>query len=450
LELQLHRVNGDGNGNGNGEGYDTDNNSVNNEHEREEENVPNILEQEERLQTTVAMTPTEVRQESERLDREMEGLALIHSRRLSILDTGIFGLEMACHTLTVAHFCHIWSLNGVQFTLIDGILALHLHSAISSTCKKLERRRNVYNIARDLQGQFPNATEEELKKASIAGDVCCICLGSMTTGGNVKKIHCGHFYHTHCLIEVIERAQNLQLAKCPLCRAPLVDGSHPVVAPSPTNGNNGINDNQQRNIPIVPPIDVQEGNQIAAIEMATAVGGDGDGGRDLIRVEDERALFRFSTEGILPVWMPVPAFSFEVVRRPTLGAQRAGQPQNEQIEPDVPIPAQPIHMDVSNERGAHPETETDIQIHALQQQQQRQQQPQQHQENELPFLRRVLMLTGLMPMSPEEEARALGQLVDMFPQYDRSDLATELRDRGSIEAVTEAILMGIFRGVPRG
>ena len=434
LELQLYRVNGDGNGNGD----DDDNNNVNNEHEREEEEiVPNILE--------VAMTPTEVQQESERLDREMEGLELIHSRRLSILDTGIFGLEMACHTLTVAHFCHIWSLNGVQFTLIDGILALHLHSAISSTCKKLERRRNVHNIARDLQGQFPNATEEELKKASTAGDVCCICLGSMTTGGNVKKIHCGHLYHTHCLIEIIERAQNLQLAKCPLCRAPLVDGSHPVTAPFPTNGNNGINDNQQRSIPIAPPIDIQEANQIAAIEMAAAVGGDGDGGRDMILAEGERALFRFSTEGILPVWMPVPAFSFEVVRRPTLGAQRAGQPQNEQIQPAVPIPVQPIYIDASNQRGAHPEPETDIQIHALQQQH-----PQQQQENELPFFRRVLMLTGLMPMSPEEEARALGQLVDMFPQYDRSDLARELRDRGSIEAVTEAILMGNFRGVPRG
>jgi hypothetical protein len=53
-------------------------------------------------------------------------------------------------------------------------------------------------------------------------------------------------------------------------------------------------------------------------------------------------------------------------------------------------------------------------------------------------------------MSPEEEARALEQLVDMFPQYDRSDLLTELRERGSAEAVVEAVFMGIFSGVPRG
>eukprot|EP00536_Pseudo-nitzschia_multiseries_P005086 jgi/Psemu1/189730/e_gw1.92.89.1 len=345
---------------------------------------------------TTAMTQADARRESDRLDHEMEGLEFVHSRRLAVLDTGIFGLEMTCHLLTVAHFCHIWSLNGVQFTLIDGVLALHLHSAISSACTKLARRRTVRNIARDLHGEFSNATEEELKKASAAGDVCCICLGSMTKGGNVKKVHCGHLYHTHCLREVIERAQSLQSAKCPLCRAPLVGGSHPVASLStPANGNNGITANGQRNNN-VPPV-AQEGNPPpptpAAAAPIAAAGRDADGGRDVPRLDGERALFRFSTEGILPAWVPVPAFSFEVVRRPPLGAPR--------------------------------------------------------QQPEMPFLQRLLTLTGLMPMSPEEEARALGQLVDMFPQYDRGDLARELRDRGSIDAVTEAILIGIFRGVPR-
>ncbi|VEU45071.1 unnamed protein product [Pseudo-nitzschia multistriata] len=47
------------------------------------------------------------------------------------------------------------------------------------------------------------------------------------------------------------------------------------------------------------------------------------------------------------------------------------------------------------------------------------------------------------------QARALEQLIDMFPQYDRRDLLGELRYRGSIEAVTESILMGIFWAVPR-
>ena len=53
-------------------------------------------------------------------------------------------------------------------------------------------------------------------------------------------------------------------------------------------------------------------------------------------------------------------------------------------------------------------------------------------------------------MSPEEEAIAMEQLVDMFPQYERSDLLRELRARRSAEAVVESVLLGVFSGVARG
>ena len=96
---------------------------------------------------------------------------------------------------------------------------------------------------------------------------------------------------------------------------------------------------------------------------------------------------------------------------------------------------------IPRDQELNPELENDNQIH---------QQQEQQQETQVSFIRRLLMLAGAIPMSPEEEARALTQLVDMFPQYDRSDLSRELRNRGSLEAVTEAILMGIFSGVPRG
>jgi hypothetical protein len=42
----------------------------------------------------------------------------------------------------------------------------------------------------------------------------------------------------------------------------------------------------------------------------------------------------------------------------------------------------------------------------------------QQQQRETSFWRRLLILVGAIPMSPEEEAVALEQLVDMFPQYD--------------------------------
>jgi hypothetical protein len=112
---------------------------------------------------------------------------------LAILETTIFLLQMLAHWLTVAHFLHVWLLRRVQFTLIDGVLALHLHSAFSSA------------FARVLDGVFEDATDLELLKAMVSGDVCCVCLSSMTS--DVKKVWCGNLYHAACLQEVVERAR---------------------------------------------------------------------------------------------------------------------------------------------------------------------------------------------------------------------------------------------------
>jgi hypothetical protein len=360
-----------------------------------------------------------VQEESRQLDRQMEVLDLAHARRLAILDTVEFVLEMLCHLLTVSHFLHLWSLHGVQFTLIDGVLALHLHSAISSGCKKVAERRNIHSIARDLQGLFANATEQELRKASSTGDVCCICLNTMSSGGHVIKVHCGHLYHTHCLREVIERAQSIQAAKCPLCRASILDGRRPGETNSAITRN------------IQPPQDQAAPATMDPVQpQAQPI------------VAGEHALFRFSTEGFVPAWLPVPAFSFEVVRRPSAQPQSptpGTEPQQAQGEGD---------FDPTNEVAAEnidesPRLVERIQAPAVQAQQQ-------HDGGQQSFLRRFLVLAGAIPMSPEEEARAIAQLVDMFPQYDRGDLLREVRARGSAEAVAEAILMGIFSGVPRG
>jgi hypothetical protein len=267
----------------------------------------------------------------------------------------------------------------LQFTLIDGVLALHLHSALSAAGKKIAERRNLNRIARDLDAMFEDATEMELAKST---DVfCCICLGTMSTG-SVKKVGCGHLYHTHCLREVVERARSMEAAKCPLCRASVLSGEPPE---RPTadedNGGNGNNN--------------------------------GGGG--------EHALFRFSTEGILPAWLPLPAFSFEVVRRPPAETTTNNNSTNnaENAGGDAPRGG----ADAPQAAPAAPQPS---------------------------FFRRLMMLAGMVPMSAEEEAAALEQLVDMFPQYDRADLLRELRSRGSPEGVVEAVLVGVFAGVPRG
>jgi len=344
-------------------------------------------------------------QESRRIDRQIELLESQHSRRLSILDAAVFGLELTAYLLTICHFLHIWSLHGVSFGLVDGVLALHLHSAVSAMGRKIAERRNLNRIARDLDSQFADATETELLKSAQAGDVCSVCLGTMSGLRNVKKVGCGHLFHTHCLREVVERARSIEAARCPLCRASVVDGSQPGARRGQTeaNGPQEQGGGQQEQQP-----DGQQGTPQQARQ--------GPAGGD-------QALFSFSTETILPNWIPLPALSFEIVRRPPTNINATAAARRDRR-------AAPQAVGANN--GPQ------------------QQNQQQRQQGEMPFWRRLLILSGAIPMSAEEEQTALEQLVDMFPQYDRADLLRELRARGSAEGVVEAVLAGVFSGTARG
>ena len=106
---------------------------------------------------------------------------------------------------------------------------------------------------------------------------------------------------------------------------------------------------------------------------------------------EEQSLLRFSTEQLLPSWLPIPAFAFEVVRR-------------ESILVAEPNPNPEAGWQRFFRRGCQVQGE-DADIDGNNQSQQ-----------EPSFWRRVLIFVGAIPMSPEEEAVALEQLVDMFPQ----------------------------------
>jgi hypothetical protein len=291
-----------------------------------------------------------------------------HGRRMASIWTAVFSLEITASCLTISHFLHVWSLHGTAgLSLVDGVLALHLHSTISLIGKKIAERRNMHRVTREINNSFPDASDLDIRKASAAGDVCCICLNSLLVGG-VKKIACGHLFHTNCLREVLERERSFASAKCPLCRASVVTGRH----------------------------DMHVVHHVGAV--GAGVGNRRAQPAQLINQQlntGEQSLLRFSTENLLPSWLPIPAFAFEVVRReatvvveptpnPEAGWQRffrrGGQVQGE---------------DVNDDGNNHL-------------------QPQGQQETS--FWRRVLILVGAIPMSPEEEAVALEQLVDMFPQ----------------------------------
>jgi hypothetical protein len=379
------------------------------------------------------------RPDTRRLELRVEVLEKLHARRSAIFDTTIFGLQLLTHALTVGHFLHIWSLHGVQFTLIDGVLALHLHSALSSACKKIAERRNLHRIARDLDGMFEDASELDLRKASATGDVCCICLGTMSTG-TVKKVGCGHLYHTACLREVVERARSIEAARCPLCRASVLDGRQQGIIGRNEN-TNGNNENAMNRTAVADAdagnnanVDNEQGRRNNIVPQVRDVPNTNQGGGG------EHALFRFSTENIFPAWLPLPAFSFEVVRRP----------------PNLPEPVGVNHINMNNNNdtgnavAVDNENENDANNNPAQENIPAAARPHQQQQQQPSLIRRLLVLAGAIPMSPEEEAAALEQLVDMFPQYDRADLLRGLRERGSAEGVAEDVLSGGFAAIPRG
>ena len=132
---------------------------------------------------------------------------------------------------------------------------------------------------------------------------------------------------------------------------------------------------------------------------------------------DDTEIFRFLTEAFIPSWLPIPLFSFEVVRR-------------QQTAPTAFTTANNHEAELAE--GQRPETIT-----------------QDTSENEVGVLQRLFGFAFGPPLTPEEEEAAVVQLQEMFPQYERDDLVRELRRRGSIEQVAESILLGFFSGIPR-
>ena len=388
----------------------------------------------------------ELQEKSRHLDKYLELLESKHARRLYILDYLAFVFEIIGLFITIAHFLHIWSLHGVTFNLVDGVLALHLHTAISAVGKKIAERRHLNRISRDLEGFFQDASDLEMRRASAAGDVCCICLGTMSTG-NVKKVGCGHLYHTSCLREVVERARSVETARCPLCRASIVDGKQlPSVQsnglPMPpadifvgvlgevnntltpaanTNNNSNLTGNIGSNNEEV--INSQDGEETDGERNTERVGNIGQNQQNA----RDRSLFRFSTEGFLPSWLPMPAFSFEIVRRPQLLEDGAPDEFGSDDNPNH-NEGQTQHnpQDAGNLAGNH------NQVQAQQS-----------------LWHRLLVLAGAIPMSAEEEAATITQLVDMFPQYERALLLRELRNRGSGILVVEAVISGALNDLER-
>ena len=54
------------------------------------------------------------------------------------------------------------------------------------------------------------------------GGECSLCLEDMEAGGvDATSLPCGHFFHSACIKDVLEKAKGSTALLCPLYRAPL-------------------------------------------------------------------------------------------------------------------------------------------------------------------------------------------------------------------------------------
>ncbi len=176
--------------------------------------------------------------------------------------------------------------------------------------------------------------------------------------------------------------QSVELAKCPLCRSPLLKGIQGSLTGDVQDGGNAL---------------VGDSNAVNGNNSNIPAGGEIGDDQQLQQAPpnnpqpndpEERALFRFSTEGILPAWLPIPAVSFEVVRRDNQAV--AQNPETGGLQGFLRRGGEAANNNNAN-NGPGDRIQDD--------------QPQQS------FWRRVLIMIGVMPMSPEEEAMSIEQLV---------------------------------------
>uniref|UniRef100_A0A7S0ZXP2 RING-type domain-containing protein n=1 Tax=Noctiluca scintillans TaxID=2966 RepID=A0A7S0ZXP2_NOCSC len=75
-----------------------------------------------------------------------------------------------------------------------------------------------YLMESDLKRGIPKDVLDKYTKRlkcpeSTAGEECSICFGAFTEGEYLRKLHCSHHFHQHCVDEWLLQHQN----KCPLC-----------------------------------------------------------------------------------------------------------------------------------------------------------------------------------------------------------------------------------------
>jgi len=117
--------------------------------------------------------------------------------------TSDFLVSSAIEFVSLAHFLHVWTWNGISFTLVDIFLFMHTRSVLLSLYHRLIAY-HTYSMGIDII--FADATEHDLGTT----EMCVICHDPLSSA---KKLHCGHMFHGNCI-----RQWTQYKLLCPICR----------------------------------------------------------------------------------------------------------------------------------------------------------------------------------------------------------------------------------------
>ena len=373
--------------------------------------------------------------------------------------------------LHLVHYAHLWYLH-FSIGVVGCIILAKCHGHARTILRECERHRQKQLVGTQLDLLFADADVDDFQEED---ERCCICLNVMkihprskvtnhhliqtkkqqkqqhaqlceaaddsnrnihsanhnnhesNTSSNrrscsvgcyrIKKLPCGHLFHADCLRQVVERARSFETARCPMCRSQML-------GLSPLSGS----------------VDGEQVNRNIANATNNMDENNNNGTSNTVAAQEGSRLFRLSSEGILPAWVPLPAFSFEVVRRPHPNdvsmLLRNGQIFGGFDGTDQDYTREENNHDNDNDAGNRAGIENDGDDNTEEASNNAREGGREAIGSRWSHLVRSVLGAGNI----ERERVAVNQLSDMFPQHSREELSVELqRFGGNAELVVESI-----------
>ena len=124
--------------------------------------------------------------------------------------------DLTLHTLTLAHYAHLWLLHGLRLSLTDAVLFLDVRHLAGGTWQRIRGHRRYLRLTHQLEHSFPCASAGALAEAE-----CAICLSGFSAAGQVRP-GCSGWLPT--LLSASLRCLALLCTAPPLCSP----DSHPA------------------------------------------------------------------------------------------------------------------------------------------------------------------------------------------------------------------------------